>query len=149
MASLPLPRSSASSVSARPAAHAATSARPSSEAARRLRSAVPPASARAATTEAPPPFTHLEAMAIQVGRSDPIFLPNAAGRLVKIARVLFGSKPANPLANGRLEALRVVVIAMRRGGSIPGRVIDAAIATGITPAQLDGLATELRGGRAL
>ena len=65
-------------------------------------------------------------------------------RLARLGGLLFGWKPPQPLADPRLEALRVLVIALRRRGGRPQEAVDDALRAGVSEAQLNLLAAELR-----
>lgn len=93
--------------------------------------------------EALVPFTQLEVSVICIGMSDPLSFLEPGARLTRLRRFLFGTRPPNPLANERLEALRLVVIAYRQRHRSPAGAIKAALAAGIPQSQLDALAVEL------
>jgi hypothetical protein len=114
--------------------------------------AAPAAEAPTASESAPeerPSLTRLEVAAIHIGKSDPLPILESGGRLARLGRFLFGSKQPNALANERLEALRLVVIALRRHGRSPQDAIEAALAAGIPRSQLDALAAGLQPSTAL
>jgi hypothetical protein len=89
-------------------------------------------------------FTHLQVAAIRIGISDALPLPAFGRLLARLGRFLLGTKPPNPLADERLEALRLVVIALRRRHQNPADAIEAALVAGIPRSQLDALTAELR-----
>jgi hypothetical protein len=92
----------------------------------------------------PPPFDSLERAVIQIGKRDPIANRRSRGRLLWLIQVIFGFTPPRPLANPRLEALRTLVIAIRRNGKNPPTEVGAALRVGITQQQIDYLFTECR-----
>ncbi len=92
--------------------------------------------------EAPFSFTRLEIAAIQIGKRDPLPLRESARRVTRLGRLLFGPRLPNPLANARLEALRLVVIALRQPHRSPADAIDTALAAALRPATTWEGATE-------
>jgi hypothetical protein len=56
---------------------------------------------------------------------------------VRVIAWLFGIKPPNFLANPRLEALRLLVIALRRRDHHPGAKVAAALASGFSQDQIE------------
>jgi len=88
------------------------------------------------------PFAHLERAAVEIGKRDPVPCLTIDGQWARLLRAVFGIAPATPLANPRLEALRRLVIALRRRRD-PGNAIDAALTAGVAPDQVDHLLTDL------
>lgn len=90
----------------------------------------------------PAPFDTLERAAIAIGRRDrlPLFARN--GRVARLLGAIFGIAPAQPLANPRLEALRLLVIALRRSGRDGEAAVAAARAAGLPAAQVARLLNE-------
>ena len=90
------------------------------------------------THHASPPFDNLELAVITVARGDP--LTGNMGPKARAIAWLFGIKPPNSLADPRLEALRRLVIALRRPAPYPELEISAALASGFSQDQIDWLA---------
>ena len=91
-----------------------------------------------------PVFTPLEAMVVQIGKSDPLPVFRPDNRLARFGGLLFGLKPPRPLADPRLEGLRLLVIALRQRGGRPQEAVDAASQAGVSESQLKLLVAELR-----
>lgn len=87
----------------------------------------------------PAPFDTLERAAIAIGRRDRLA---RNGRVARLLGTIFGIAPAQPLANPRLEALRLLVIALRRSGRDGEAAIAAARAAGLPSAQVARLLSE-------
>lgn len=85
---------------------------------------------------APPTFSPLELLVIRIGERDPLTL--VAGILARLLQLLFGIEAPRPFADRRLEALRSLTIALRRRRS-PHKVLEAAIAAGVNPDQIEHL----------
>lgn len=77
-------------------------------------------------------------MAVQIGRRDRHSGLNPNGWLAIVCKAFFGVEQATRLADPRLEALRVLVIALRRHHPRPS-TFKAALAAGITQEQLEFL----------
>ena len=84
----------------------------------------------------PAGFAELERLAVLIGARDP--LPGA-GLVARWLRGLFDLSTPRPLADPRLEALRRLVLALRRG--TPAEATGAALRAGVTPGQVDLLTT--------
>jgi len=82
-------------------------------------------------------FNDLERAVIAVARCDPV--TRKMGPKVRAIASLFGFTPPNPLADSRLEALRLLVIALRRRDRHPGAEVVAAVASGFSQDQIDWL----------
>lgn len=96
--------------------------------------AASPPPLRLVHTAEPPAFGELERLAILIGERDP--LPRTgAGRWF---RALLDAHTPRPLADPRLEALRRLVLALRRGGT--AEATDAATRAGLPQGQVDALA---------
>ena len=91
-----------------------------------------------------PVFSRLEAMVVHVGKKDPLPFFSTDGRMARMRRKLFGWRPPTPFADPRLEALRLVVIALRKRKRSPQVAIDAALQAGVTQLQIDLLISEIR-----
>lgn len=89
------------------------------------------------TVYASPLFGNLEFAVIAVARCDPI-TRNMGPKIAAIARLL-GITPPNSLADPRLEALRLLVIALRRRDRYPETEITVALAHGFSRNQIDWL----------
>lgn len=86
-------------------------------------------------------FDNLERAVIALGKRDPL-ISNMGPRARTIAR-LFGITAPNALAAPRLEALRLLVIALRRRDRHPGVEVAAALGSGFSQDQINCLATEM------
>jgi hypothetical protein len=82
-------------------------------------------------------FDRLELAVIAIAGCDP--LTRNMGLKVRVIAWVFGIKPPNALADPRLEALRLLVIALRRRGHHPGVEVTAAQASGFSQEQVDWL----------
>ena len=89
--------------------------------------------------EAAPTFSPLELLVIDISKRDP---PNPATgrRWAWLVRLLFGIEVPRPLADSRLEALRVLAISLRRDRE-PDSAIEAALAAGVTRLQIEHFRT--------
>lgn len=114
---------------------AAPSATPSKS--RVANDASPPAGATAAGGGESPLFTPLELLVIGIGERDPL-VEFTSGRWARLRRTLFGIEVPRPFADPRLEALRMLAIALRRRRT-PDALINAALAAGVTRAQIEHL----------
>lgn len=85
-----------------------------------------------------PLFSPLELMVIGIGKRDRATLVRRGSRLARLQRLLFGIEPPTPFADARLEALRLLTVALRRRES-PDAEIAAALAAGVTPQQIEQL----------
>jgi len=84
------------------------------------------------------PFDVLELMVVQIGRRDRESYLKPDGWLATLCKTLFGFEHATRLADPRLEALRMLVIALGRRHPRPA-IFQAALAAGITRQQIDFL----------
>jgi hypothetical protein len=89
------------------------------------------------------PFDPLEMAVVQIGMYDPVPHLTGQGLLMRLCRTIFGVVPAQPLSNPRLEALRVLVLSLRRHGRNPQDAVEAALAGGVTQSQVDHLLESL------
>lgn len=85
-----------------------------------------------------PLFSPLELMVIGIGKRDRATVVKRGSRLARLQRLLFGIELPTPFADARLEALRSLVIALRRREH-PDAEIAAALAAGVTPQQIEHL----------
>ncbi len=90
-------------------------------------------------------FTPLELLVIGVGARDRAARAHRESRLARLGRLLFGIEAPTPFADARLEALRSLAFASKRGGRRAERAIAAARAAGITHAQIEQLVSTVRG----
>ena len=90
-------------------------------------------------THIPPPalFDKLELSVIALGERDP--MTKNMGPKVRAIAWIFGITPPNALADPRLEALRLFVIALRRRDRYLGAEVAAALASGFSHDQIDWL----------
>ncbi len=86
-------------------------------------------------------FDALEIAVIALGKNDPVFM-NMGPWSRTIAR-LFGITAPNALAAPRLEALRLLVIALRRQNRDPRVEVAAALGSGFSQDQIDRLSAEM------
>ena len=84
-----------------------------------------------------PLFGDLELAVIGVARCDPV--TRMLGPKLRAVAWLFGFTPPNSLADPRLEALRLLVIALRRRDRYPEAEVAAALARGFSRNQIDWL----------
>jgi hypothetical protein len=89
------------------------------------------------TDEATPPFSPLELLVIDIGKGDRLN-PAIGPRGALLARLLFGIEVSRPLADPRLEALRVLTISLRRR-RMSNAAIEGALAAGLTRPQIEHL----------
>lgn len=96
-----------------------------------------------ATGERTPPaapaaarFSAEERLVLQLAAHETLCSVRAHGRAARVFAWLFAVRPAAPLANARLEALRRAAIFARIEGVIPARERDALIAHGFSSDQL-------------
>lgn len=82
-------------------------------------------------------FDNLELAVIAVGKRDPVI--RCMGRRARAIARFFGLKAPNALAAPRLEALRLLVIALRRREHYPSVEVAAALANGFSQEQIDCL----------
>ena len=94
------------------------------------------------------PFSDLERLAIGLGIHDPLPGPGAHRRVVRIASWLFGLRSPQPLADKRLEALRLLVLSLRQGPRDASRAIGEARAAGVPLVQINALLARQAGTRA-
>jgi len=87
--------------------------------------------------EAKPTFSPLELLVINISEGDRRNLITGR-RWAWLARLLFGIEVSRPLADPRLEALRVLAVSLRRSGT-PVGAIEAALAAGVTYPQIEHL----------
>lgn len=85
------------------------------------------------------PFSTVERLVIGIGERDPLSLV-ARGWLARLGRLLFGIEAPRPFADRRLEALRLLTIALRRG-PVPAAALDDALAAGLTQQQIEHLSS--------
>ena len=99
-----------------------------------------PAPPRLYAVEAPPQFSDLEWSVVAMGERDSLASLRAPSRFWSLVSAIFGIKPANRLANDRLEALRrVSVLAWRYRWNVPQSELKAFFAAGYSPAHFDQL----------
>ncbi|WP_206757927.1 hypothetical protein [Sphingomonas sp. CFBP 13728] len=77
-------------------------------------------------------------MVVQIGRRDRESYLKPDGWLATLCKTLFGFEQVTRLADPRLEALRMLVIALGRRHPRPA-IFKAALAAGITRQQIDFL----------
>lgn len=99
---------------------------------------IPPKLALVETVPAPPLFSLIELLVIGIGKRDRPTLVKRGSRLARVQRLLFGIEVPTPFGDARLEALRSLVVALRRREH-PGAELAAALAAGITPRQIEHL----------
>ncbi|MEO5774442.1 MAG: hypothetical protein ABIQ32_10045 [Sphingomicrobium sp.] len=96
-------------------------------------------------------FSDLEWSIVAMAESDRVASLREPNRFWAVVGVLFGLRPANRLANDRLEALRrTAVLTWRERSIIPQTEVEAFLRAGFSPAQLELLQdtiVELRGQR--
>lgn len=83
-----------------------------------------------------PSFSPLELTVIGIGERDRPVLLRSDGRLARLGRFLFGIEAPASFADRRLEALRLLANALRHGRR-PDAPIAAALASGVTPRQIE------------
>lgn len=84
------------------------------------------------------PFDVQELMVVQIGRRDRESYLKPDGWLAILCKTLFGFEHTTRLADPRLEALRMLVIALGRRHPRPA-IFKAALAAGVTRQQIDFL----------
>lgn len=95
--------------------------------------------ALAGSTHAESPFSDLELRVIAIGERDPLRLVRPESRLGKLQKTLFGIEAPLPFADRRLEALRRLVVAGRRGARRFAFEAAFALEAGVTPQQIQHL----------
>lgn len=86
-----------------------------------------------------PLFTPLERLVIDIGYRDPLTRIAYGSRLARLRRWLFGIEAPRPFGDRRLEALRGLVLALRRHGHGAEAEIAAALQAGISRQQVEHL----------
>lgn len=85
------------------------------------------------------PFSDLELRVIAIGGRDPLRLVRPDSRSGRLWRMLFGIEAPLPFADRRLEALRRLVVASRRGARRFATETATALQAGVTPLQIQHL----------
>lgn len=85
------------------------------------------------------PFDGLELAVIDIGRRDAGAHAGGKMRFVQWLQSVFGPVSSRPLASPRLEALRLLVIALRQQRRSPQKEIDDAMSAGVSRSQIDRL----------
>jgi hypothetical protein len=93
-------------------------------------------------------FSGLELQAIEIGKRDPVSLFKTTGRAARIGKLLFGIEQPRPLADRRLEGLRLLVLKLRHSKPDLQDAIEGARAAGISQAQVESLLASLSGKQA-
>lgn len=93
-------------------------------------------------------FTDIERLAVRLGIHDPLPGSGAHRYLVRIGSWLFGTRGPQPLADQRLEALRLLAMSLRRRPSDATRAIENAGTAGIPAVQIQALLASQAGNRA-
>lgn len=89
-------------------------------------------------------FTPLELLVIGVGARDRATFVNPKSLLARLGRMLFGIEAPAPFADARLETLRSLAVASRRGRRTAARAIAAALTAGFTRAQIEQLVSRVQ-----
>lgn len=86
-------------------------------------------------TAAPPLFSPIELLVIGIGRGDRSTSVKQGSGVARLQRLLFGIEHPTPFADARLEALRSLVISLRRHDRSQA-AIAIALAAGVTEQQI-------------
>jgi hypothetical protein len=104
---------------------------------------------RLVPTEAPAKFSDLEWSIVAMAQSDSLATLREPSRFWSMVNAIFGVKPANRLANDRLEALRrVAVLAWRYRWNVPTSELKAFFSAGFSEAQYEQLQSRISAVRA-
>lgn len=97
----------------------------------------------------PARLSPIEWAVVALARTEKLGSINRPGRIALAMHRLFGLKPANELADARLEALRrLAVVAWHRGEAVDPAMLEACRAAGFTRSQIElALASIARGRR--
>lgn len=97
-------------------------------------------------TDMTPAFSPLEWSVVALAKRDGLRSLGEPGRVVRVMGKLFGLATTRRLADERLEALRrIAVHAWRRGFAIPAAEVEAFVAAGYSPGQVQTLVTSITG----
>lgn len=93
-------------------------------------------------------FTPLEWLVVEIASGDGLSSLQKPGPAATLLRWIFGIRPANILADTRLEALRrISVLGRRLRGDVPSTELKDFLKTGFTLEQYDLLMARIRGPR--
>lgn len=95
------------------------------------------------------PFSDLEWSVVAMAERDGLASLRKPNRFWSLIGLIFGLKPANRLANDRLEALRrVAVLAWRYRWNVPNSELKAFFEAGYSPSQFEQLQARIAAVRA-